>query len=465
MIAVEAFRGRRVAVFGLGGSGLATAQALAAGGADVLCGDDRAAALAAAASAGLSTADLGTVDLAGFAALVLSPGVPLTHPRPHPSVLRARRAGVPVVGDVALFDAERRARLPGLRLAAITGTNGKSTTTALLGHLLSRAGEAVQVGGNIGRPVLDLDAVAGTAVVECSSYQIDLAPDVQPDVGALLNLSADHLDRHGSFAAYAAIKERLVAASAEAVVGIDDEPSAAAAERRARAGQPLQRIGTFDSAEEAARRIGARGVAAVGERLFLVADGVARPLASLTGIASLRGRHNAQNVAAALAMALALGVPAEAAVAGLASFPGLAHRMEEVGRLDDVLFVNDSKATNAQSARQALAAFERIHWIAGGVAKAGGIDDLADLFARVQRAYLIGEATDAFAATLAGRVATVRCGTLEVAVAEAAQAARADGGVVLLSPACASFDQFRSFEHRGDRFREIVAQFAAREIV
>ncbi|WP_108658952.1 UDP-N-acetylmuramoyl-L-alanine--D-glutamate ligase [Acuticoccus kandeliae] len=459
MIEVSRFSDKKAAVFGLAGSGLVTARALVAAGAEIVGYDDKAESVAAAAAAGLPTGDLREGDFARFAVLVLSPGVPLTHPVPHWSVKRAQEAGVPIVGDVGLFDEERRARLPGLRLAAITGTNGKSTTTALLGHILATLGEAAQVGGNIGRPVLDLEPVPGVAVVECSSYQIDLAPTLAPDVGALLNLSPDHIDRHGTFANYAAIKERLVAASGIAVIGIDDADSRAVADRLEAAGKIVRRIGTFETADEAARAIG-NGVAAVGETLFEIVDGTARDVGTVHGIGSLRGRHNAQNAAAALAMAVALGHTAEAAAGALATFPGLPHRMEEVGREGKVLFVNDSKATNAQSSRQALQSFSHIYWIAGGVPKAGGITDLADLFPRVDRAYLIGQAAADFGATLAGTVEAAQCGTLEAALdAAAADAgASAEGGVVLLSPACASFDQFRSFEHRGDRFRDLVAQ-------
>ena len=458
MIAVETFAGRRAAVFGLGGSGLVTAHALAAGGAEIVCYDDDRAKVEAAWDAGLPTGDLRVAEFSAFDALVLSPGVPLTHPEPHWSVLRARAADVPIIGDVALFDADRLARLPELRFVAITGTNGKSTTTALAGHVLAALGEAAQVGGNIGRPVLDLDPVPGVAVVECSSYQIDLAPKLSPDVGVLLNLSPDHLDRHGSMEAYAAIKERLVASARQAVIGVDDPLCAAIAERLETAGKPVRRIGTFDTLDDACARLGRAGVAAVGSELYALADGAMRRIGSLEGAAQLRGRHNAQNASAAITIAMALGCDPEAAAASLLTFPGLAHRMEEVGRLGKTLFVNDSKATNAQSARQALGSFDRIYWIAGGRAKAGGIDDLTDLLPRVAKAYLIGEAADGFAASLAERVPFARSRTLECAVEAAAADAAAEGGVVLLSPACASFDQFRSFEARGDRFRALVAE-------
>ncbi len=457
MIAVETYAGKRVAVVGLAGSGLVSAHALAAGGAEILCYDDTRERVDAANDAGLPTGDLRVADFAAFDALLLSPGIPLTHPVPHWSVERAGEAGIPVIGDVELFDGERRARLPGLSLAAITGTNGKSTTTALLGHILGALGLGAQVGGNIGRPVLDLDPAPGIAVVECSSYQIDLAPNLTPDVGAFLNLSPDHIDRHGTFEHYAEVKTRLVANSRQTVIGVGDAHTAAIADTLEGAGKPVRRIGVFGTIEDAAGALGRAGVASVGDELFVLNDGNALRVGTRAGIGSLRGAHNGENAAAAVAMAMALGVDAEAAASHLSSFPGLVHRMEEVGRRAGVLFVNDSKATNAQSARQALASFERIHWIAGGVPKAGGITELGDLFGRLSRAYLIGEAAEDFAATLSGKVPAETYAGLEQAL-DAAIAASTAGEVVLLSPACASFDQFRSFEHRGDVFRALVKE-------
>ena len=462
MIPVTTYAGRKVAVFGLGGSGLTTAHALTAGGAQVICYDDKRERVEAADAAGLPTGDLRVADFAGFDALVLSPGVPLTHPAPHWTVERARAAGIPVVGDVELFDGERRAAIAGLRLAAITGTNGKSTTTALLGHLLAELGEAAQVGGNIGRPVLDLDPVPGTAVVECSSYQIDLAPGLASEVGCLLNLSPDHIDRHGTFEGYAAVKARLIAGSRQAVMGVDDETTAAMADHFAAHGKPVLRIGAFDNETEL-HRLGGAGVGAVGPVLYAVEAGGVREVGRLTGIASLRGRHNGENAAAALAMAKALGFAPEDAARHLATFPGLAHRMEEVGRAGDVLFVNDSKATNAESARQALASFDNIHWIVGGVAKAGGVESLTGFAPRIKAAYLIGESSETFERQLKHHMPTVRCRTMDAALDIAARSAASGGGVVLLSPACASFDQFRSFEHRGDVFRDLVRARLSKE--
>ncbi|HWM47163.1 MAG TPA: UDP-N-acetylmuramoyl-L-alanine--D-glutamate ligase [Xanthobacteraceae bacterium] len=456
MIPVTTFANRKVAVFGLGGSGLASASSLLAGGADVVVADDEPARVAKARSGGIPTADLRTADWSKFAALVLAPGVPLTHPEPHWVVSLAQAAGVPVIGDVELFCRERRAHAPDAPLVAITGTNGKSTTTALTAHLLKSAGRETQVGGNIGTAVLSLDPPRPGRgyVVECSSYQIDLAPTLDPTVGILINLSEDHLDRHGTMEHYAAVKERLVAgvpAGGTAVVGVDDGWCRAVADRLERAGKRVVRI--------SAQRELADGVYVEGEQVMHAVAGKAKPIALLGGIGSLRGRHNAQNAACATAAALALGLDARAIQAGLWSFPGLAHRMEELGRKANVLFVNDSKATNADSAAQALACFANIFWIAGGKPKTGGITSLAPFFPRIRKAFLIGEAASEFAATLNGKVAHEIAGTLERAVAAAAREAEASGlpdAVVLLSPACASFDQYRNFEVRGDAFRELV---------
>jgi UDP-N-acetylmuramoylalanine--D-glutamate ligase len=449
MTPVTCMAGRHVALFGLGGSGLATALALAAGGARVTAWDDNEARVAEAGSRGIGTGDLRGLDWSTVDALLLSPGVPLTHPEPHWTVGLAKAAGVEVIGDVELFCRERRAIAPGAPFVAITGTNGKSTTTALTAHLFADAGRDTQMGGNIGTAILSLAPPAADRVhvVECSSYQIDLAPSLDPTVGVHLNLSPDHLDRHGTMEAYAAIKERLVAGAEIAVVGVDDGWSRAIAER-VRAAVPVSVEGPL-----------ADGIAREGAAVVVMEGGRVVERFDLSGIGSLRGAHNAQNAAAAIAAARALGLDRAAIERGLRSFPGLAHRMEQVGRIGRVLFVNDSKATNADSTEKALSAFPRVHWILGGKAKAGGIEPLAPYFDRVARAYLIGEASDAFAATLEGRVAYERCGTLEVAVARAAEVAAADESpepVVLLSPACASFDQFPNFEVRGNRFRDLV---------
>ncbi len=456
MIPVTAFAGKKVAIFGLGGSGLASASALLAGGADVIGWDDSAEAVAKATSAGIPSGDLRQVDWKRISALVLAPGVPLTHPAPHWTVRLARAAGVEVIGDIELFCRERRARTTTAPFIAITGTNGKSTTTALVAHLLRSAGRDAEIGGNIGTAILSLAPPDQTRahVVECSSYQIDLAPTLDPSVGILLNITEDHLDRHGTLAHYAAVKERLATGVQEdgmAIIGVDDAWCAAVADRIEQVGKKLIRVSV--------RRPLPGGLYFENESIMRAADGGACAIAKIGGIGSLRGMHNAQNAACAAGAALALGLSAQAIQRGLASFPGLAHRMEEVGRKARVLFVNDSKATNADSAAQALACFSDIFWIAGGRAKTGGIASLGSFFPRIRKAYLIGEAATDFAAELEGRVPHAVVGTLERAVERAAADAETSEmpePVVLLSPACASFDQYRNFELRGDKFRELV---------
>jgi UDP-N-acetylmuramoylalanine--D-glutamate ligase len=456
VIAVTTFVGEKVAVFGLGGSGLASASALLAGGADVIACDDDAASVAKANAGGIPTADLRHADWSRIAALVLAPGVPLTHPKPHWVVQLARHAGVEVIGDIELFCRERRLRAPGSPFVAITGTNGKSTTTALVAHLAASAGIDAQLGGNIGTAILSLlpPAAGRVHVIECSSYQIDLAPSLDPSIGILINLSADHLDRHGTMEHYAAVKERLVAGVPQqgtAIVGVDDDWCQNIADRLDWSGKSVVRI--------SARHPLTNGLYIEQGKIITTDATGPHSLAALEGIGSLRGLHNAQNAACAAAAGLTLGLEPAAIQAGLRSFPGLAHRMEEVGRRGAVLFVNDSKATNADSAAQALACFSDIFWIAGGKPKSGGIESLRTFFSRIRKAYLIGEAAEQFAATLGTAVPYEITGTLDKAVSAAARDAAASSlsePVVLLSPAGASFDQYRNFEVRGTAFRDLV---------
>jgi UDP-N-acetylmuramoylalanine--D-glutamate ligase len=456
VIPVTAFAGKKVAVFGLGGSGLVSASALLAGGADVVAYDDDAQSVAKANAAGIPTADLRDVDWNKIAALVLAPGVPLTHPEPHWIVTLAHKTGVAVIGDIELFCRERATLAPGAPFVAITGTNGKSTTTALIAHLAASAGLDAQLGGNIGTAILSLQPPqAGRVhVIECSSYQIDLAPSLDPSVGILINLSEDHLDRHGTMAHYAEVKERLVAgvpSNGTAVVGVDDDWCRTIADRLAQAGKRVVRISVHRELSD--------GIYVANGRIMRASPAGVTPIAELGGIGSLRGQHNAQNAACAAAAALALGLEPPAIQAGLRSFPGLAHRMEQLGRRGAVLYVNDSKATNADSAAQALACFSDIFWIAGGKPKTGGIESLRGFFPRIRKAYLVGEAAEEFAATLSPGVSHEIDGTLDKALAAAtrdAEAATVPEPVVLLSPACASFDQYRNFEVRGDAFRDLV---------
>jgi UDP-N-acetylmuramoylalanine--D-glutamate ligase len=467
VIPVDIFDGREVAVFGLARSGLAAARSLRAGGARLTLWDESEAARAAAAAEGFDLVDLASADWSRFAALVLSPGVPLTHPAPHWTVERAHAAGVEIIGDIELF-ARAIAAAPEHkrpRVVAITGTNGKSTTTALVGHMLVHAGRDARVGGNIGVGVLGLEPMHGGAVfvLELSSYQLDLTSSLKPDVAIILNITPDHLDRHGGLEGYAAAKKRILLNQGKgdtAVIGVDDDWG--------------QRICTEITAANrrtiwpiSARKAMGRGVYALQGKVYDATDGRVTELADLTAARSLPGRHNWQNAAAAYAAVRALGIPPAEAVEGLMTFPGLAHRMETIGTIDGVRFVNDSKATNIDAARQAMSAYPRFYWIAGGRPKSG-IGCLSDLFGSVARAYLIGEAAADFARTLEGKAPAVQCGTVEAATRAAYEDARASGEaepIVLFSPACASFDQFSDFEQRGEAFRAAVHALAALPLI
>jgi UDP-N-acetylmuramoylalanine--D-glutamate ligase len=467
VIEVDCYRGKTVAVFGLARSGISSALALAAGGATVLGWDDKEPARKAAAQAGVNVQTLDDIDWRDVAALVLSPGVPLTHPVPHPYVVKARDARTEVIGDVELFF--RAVRKPGspsnCRIVCITGTNGKSTTTALAGHLLQRLGYEAEVGGNIGKPALDLapPVPRRAYVLELSSYQIDLTPSLHPDVAVLLNITPDHLDRHGTMENYAKVKSAIFALQSRgdhAVVGVDDAYTSQICTQ-------VSARGDVNVSPVSVGKVLGRGIFVVDGVLYDATGATSREVMDLKALSHLPGAHNWQNLAIAYAAIKPLVKdPAEIARA-MPSFPGLEHRIETVGTFGGVRFVNDSKATNAEAAARALACFDRIHWIAGGKAKDGGIESLASYFPRVRHAYLIGDAMDGFAATLGETVPFTRSGTLESAMRQAFTAAKAEGGgVILLSPACASFDQFRDFEHRGNEFKRIfkmIAEEAGRE--
>ncbi|PCI05504.1 MAG: UDP-N-acetylmuramoyl-L-alanine--D-glutamate ligase [Hyphomicrobiales bacterium] len=454
MIAVTTYRDKRVALFGLGGSGMATALALIAGGAELTAFDDNPEQVKAAATEGIATQNLRELDFSKIDALILAPGVPLTHPKPHWSVELAKSNKVPIIGDVELFANERRVVAPDSKFIAITGTNGKSTTTVLISHVLESAGRNVQMGGNIGRAVLSLDPLSDDAiyVVECSSYQIDLAPTLDPTIGILLNLAPDHLERHGDMDHYASIKERLVAASGEAIIGVDDDYSAAIAAYHGDGKRHIHRISNGSSVDE--------GVYLSGHHLERAMGGMSHQIADLEGIPALRGVHNGQNAAACWLACHLVGLSDEEIQAGFRSFPGLAHRMEPVGSIGRIVFVNDSKATNADAAAMALASYDHIYWIAGGLAKEGGINSLRSFFPKIEKAYLVGEAAPEFAAVLSDDVAFEISGTIGAAVQRAFDDASAAAGdaelAILLSPACASFDQFANFEIRGEAFRTAV---------
>ena len=439
MIASRAWRGKRFAVLGLARSGAASVRALLAGGARVTAWDGKEEArLALGDTAPLPTlspegeraialADPLTIDLTGFAGIVVSPGVPLNS---HPIAAKAREAGVPIIGDIELF-AQARSELPAHKVVGITGTNGKSTTTALIHHILETAGVPARLGGNIGLPILGQEPLpaGGVYVLELSSYQIDLTHNLDCEVAVLLNITPDHLDRYDGFEGYAASKARLFAMQSKghaAIIGIGDEASQAVAKQVARSGR--------------------------AEDLTKIAPGFCMDQSRWP---ALQGPHNAQNALAAIAACEALGVDQANIDRGLESFPGLPHRMERVATRNGVTFVNDSKATNAESTAPALAAYDRIHWIVGGKAKTTDLDPCRPGFPHIVRAYTIGEAGAMFADLLEGEMPVTRSGTLDAAV-RAAAANAAPGETVLLSPACASFDQFRDYEDRGDQFRAAV---------
>jgi len=389
--------------------------------------------------------------------------VPLTHPAPHPVVKAAHAAGVEVIGDVELFFREIKQHPDRPRVVAITGTNGKSTTTALTAHLLKSAGLSVEMGGNIGRPVLDLEPPPATKVyvLEISSYQIDLTPGLAPHVAVLLNITPDHIDRHGSLASYAAVKRRIfkrVGKQGTAVIGVDDSLTAEIC-------TAISSNGVGKVVPISVGKALDRGVPVIDGVLFDCAAMPCTEIMDLKRCRALPGAHNWQNAAAAFAASRALTNDVAALVRGLLSFPGLPHRMEDVGKAGGILCINDSKATNADAAARALACYDKIYWIAGGVPKEGGIESLACYFPKIAHAYLIGEAASQFAGTLDGKAAHTICGDMNSALEAAVHDATAAGdksAVVVLSPACASFDQFRDYEDRGDQFRADVARLRAK---
>ena len=468
MIPLTCFHNHTIAVFGLGGSGLVSAKALMAGGAKVSAYDDNAQSQANAEREGIPIVDLRNSDFRQFSALVLSPGVPLTHPEPHWSVQLARAANCPVIGDIDLFCCERALVAPDSKLICITGTNGKSTTTALIAHVLKQAGFNVAMGGNIGIAALDLPPPDRNRVhvLECSSFQIDLAPSLNPTHGVLLNITPDHLDRHSTMENYAAIKARLVAMATElAVIGVDDDHCLAIADKLAVSHNKMVRV-----TQEATRATKAHDIVITPEKLL---DNTGAELVDLRHAPNLRGLHNGQNAAACFAVARALGLSLTQIQQGFESYQALAHRMQQVGEFvptpaTKILFVNDSKATNAEATQHALRAYKNIYWIVGGQAKEGGIESLKPLFSHITKAYVIGAAQKQFAETLQGALPFACCSTLDVALNTATHDAMFDSmhseaqeRVILLSPACASKDQFKNFEARGDFFTQHVQKILA----
>ncbi len=461
MIPARAFVGKTVAIFGLARTGLGAVRALVAGGTRVIAWDDDSVARDLGGQEGAELMPWREWPWEQISALVLSPGVPLTHPKPHGVVEHANVAKVPVIGDVELFAREVEGKAP---VIAITGTNGKSTTTALIGHILGTCGFDVQVGGNIGKSVLELSPPPSSKngaktiyVLEMSSFQIDLAPSLHPDVALLSNLSPDHIDRHGSMENYAAIKARLMQQTLQTgqmLIGVDDDFSAAIFTR-------LSSNGGAAAQPVSVGKVLGRGIFVVDGVLYDAMSGRASKVMDMTDAAHLPGTHNWQNAALAYGAVRPFVSDIRAIAAAITNFPGLAHRMEDVGRIGKTHFINDSKATNADATARALAVYPDIFWIAGGKAKDGGIENLSSFFPRIRKAYLIGDAASQFAKTLDGKAPYIMSGTLDAAVTQAATdsaASAVPAPVVLLSPACASYDQFKDFEHRGDVFRNLVAK-------
>jgi len=463
MIPPPDVKGKKIAVFGLGATGISASEALIAAGAQVFTWDESKAAREKTTNTEYRAEHPKDWPWKELAFLVLSPGVPLTHPKPHAIVRKAILENVEVIGDIELFARALNAFGGEDRphVVAVTGANGKSTTTALIGHILKDAGLKAIVGGNIGLPALALAPLApgNVYVLELSSFQLDLTRSLRANVAVLLNISPDHLDRHGDMAGYVAAKKRVFlnqTADDWAVVGVDDAYSQGiCAELSATCARKVAPV----SAEGAL----GRGVFALSGRLFYNLSGKTGEAGDIAHVAALKGAHNWQNAAAALAAAMAEGVSAAVAVKSMERFEGLPHRLEIVGRIGPVVYVNDSKATNSDAAERALKSYTDIFWIAGGRPKEGGAASLRPLMSRVRGAYLIGEAAKDFEGQLAGAVPCIQCGDLAKAVARAGRDAMESGldaPVVLLSPACASYDQFKNFEERGEAFRRLVQQAA-----
>jgi len=458
MITLSGIEGQKYAVLGLGKTGLATAASLRASKAHVVVWDDGPDTRVEALHAGYEVADLSQINLEGFAALLLSPGIPHTHPKPHPAVMHARATQVPVIGDVELLF---RA-CPEATTIGITGTNGKSTTTALIGHILASAGRKVQVGGNLGTPVLSFEPLGkdGVYVLELSSYQLELIQHNRLNVSVLLNITPDHIERHGGMQGYIDAKARIFETDAPQVlvIGSDDlETRALMIRARQKKNIRIEEISVQHPV--------AQGVMTAGQQIFAyTGEEEGGLVASLSAFKSLPGKHNAQNACAAFAACRAVGIPTKQIVEGLKTFPGLAHRQQLITEIDGVRFINDSKATNADAAGKALACYDNIYWIIGGRSKEGGLNGLEEFTPRIRQAFIIGEASESFGRWCEGKIPYTQCGTLDVAIEKAAATAwqqKKPGAVVLLSPACASWDQFANFEERGRIFGELAQSLSS----
>ncbi len=456
----ESLNDKPVAVMGLARSGIATIEACAAADIPVIAWDDNEDRRAEAEDILPGcTQNLMDADLAACALLVLAPGIPLTHPEPHPLVKRAEITGLEIICDIELFF---RAKPEKTRIVAVTGTNGKSTTTALIAHVFRHAGEEAEAGGNIGRAALALPplGVGGVYVMELSSYQLDLCPTFAPDVAVLLNISPDHLDRHGGMDGYIAAKRKIFRHAETDIIAVDDDYTQEIAKEEQEAGRNVVMV---------SNRNPVPGGVYINDQGAMIDNtgGQNKPVINMRDLKRLQGRHNWQNVAAAYAACRRLDLPAKDIGEGLKDFPGLEHRQKLVAECDNVRYVNDSKATNPEAALFALKTYDHIFWIAGGQPKDGGFDALEPELRHVRHAFLIGEAEDALAKWLdQHEVEYTRCGTMDQAARQAHNAARESelpNAVVLLSPACASFDQFRDFEDRGNMFSRIVRNILEEE--
>jgi len=453
VIVAKTFSNRTVAVMGLARSGRSSVSSLIAGGADVVAWDDNEERRIESAAAGVKIKDLATENFKSIDALVLSPGVPHSFPKPHEAVRNAKNSGVPIIGDIEIFvNNYEKARIIG-----VTGTNGKSTTTALIGHILSCLGIDNDVAGNIGRPVLDLNTGAkkGFQILELSSYQLELTPSLQCEIGVLLNISPDHLDRHGGMDGYIAAKHRIIDSlqpNATAVIGVDDERSASIYEA-------VRQKGRVSVIPVSGNCIPPGGIGVKNNEIKSDISGKLRSIIDLTYSKTLVGSHNHQNVAAAAAVALSIGLEEDSIIPALVNFDGLPHRQELVREQHGISFINDSKATNAEAAARALASYKSIYWIAGGLSKKGGIASIVDNLENVQQAFLIGASAQEFFEILKEKIECTICRDLKHATQLATTRAlqkKGESSVILLSPAAASFDQFGSYEERGDQFRTFV---------
>lgn len=463
MIVIPGFKNKAVGVFGLGVSGLATCEALVASGVRVFTWDENAAAREKTSGTEYFAEHPKKWPWAELKAVVVSPGVPLTHPKPHAIVRKAKAEKIPVIGDTELFALAVNALPDGQRprIAMITGSNGKSTTTALIGHILKETGCEVHVGGNIGEAVLSLPAPEKDTiyVLEMSSFQLDLTQSLRADAAVFLNLTPDHIERHGDVDGYLAAKKRIFLNQHKkdiAVICVDDDyTQGVCTEMMAQGGRRIIPV--------SAQGVLGGGVFVLDGQLHYNFDGKTSLVGDLSGAHGLRGVHNHQNAAAALAVCIHFGVSPALFIRAAERFESLAHRMEEVGRIGKVFFVNDSKATNADAAARALSAFQDVYWIAGGRQKDGGVASLAGALENVRGAYLIGEAAQIFEEQLGDNVRCIQCGDLKTAIAKAKEDAAVsdyDSPVVLLSPACASYDQFRNFQERGECFHDLVGDIA-----